>query len=415
MRSKPSHAESISEKPRIVNSPSFRYNQGMGEVFFHVDLDAFFASVECLDHPEYRGKPLIIGEPGPRNVASTCSYEARRYGVHSAMPMTQALRLCPNAICVSGNYHRYSIVSRSVMKIIRDFAPGFLQVSIDEAFLCLTGMERIYPLPGKAARVLKKRILDGTGLTVSIGVAPSRFLSKLASDYHKPDGLTVVPRGREIEFIDRVGLEKLWGVGKSTLENLHRHGIYTTAALRSYPKDELKNLFGSSSGEYLYLVSRGTDPGIYTGEAKTHSIGEERTFASDIYGEEALSEKLLEMSQSVMFRTLDEGWIARTVTLKLRYGDFSTCSISETPKSGIYSSDDVYSIARMLLGRKYTNRGVRLLGITLGNLYRGERPEQGEFFKEKEEKLRKLEKTILMLNREGNIVRKAGAARKSDR
>lgn len=131
----------------------------MGSVFFHIDLDAFFASVEILDHPEYKGKPLIIGTPGPRNVASTCSYEARKYGVHSAMPMTTALRLCPHALCIPGNHRRYSEKSKEVMSIIQSFAPGFLQVSIDEAFLDLTGMERIYPLAGKAARELKKRFL----------------------------------------------------------------------------------------------------------------------------------------------------------------------------------------------------------------------------------------------------------------
>ncbi len=397
------------EKATIVNSHLPLYNPGMGSVFFHIDLDAFFASVECLDHPEYRGKPLIIGEPGPRSVASTCSYEARRFGVHSAMPMTVALRLCPEAICVSGNYRRYSEVSRSVMAIIENFAPGFLQVSIDEAFLDLTGMERVYPRPGKAAGLLKEKIFSQTGLTVSIGVAPSRFLSKLASDYHKPDGLTVVPPGREIEFVDAVGLAKLWGVGKSTLENLNRKGIYSTATLRLYTKEELESLFGSSCGSYLYSVCRGIDPGIYTGEAKSHSISEERTFYPDIYGEDALAEKLLEMSQSVAFRALDEGWVGRTVTVKLRYGDFSTYSISETPQSGIYSSRDIYSISRSLLRRKYNNQGVRLLGVTLGNLYKGERPEQGEFFKEKEERLRKLEKTILSLNKEGNIVKKASS------
>ena len=381
----------------------------MGSVFFHIDLDAFFASVECLDHPSYRGRPLIIGEPGPRNVASTCSYEARRFGVHSAMPMTVALRLCPQAICVSGNYRRYSEKSREVMRIISSFAPGFLQVSIDEAFLDLTGMERVYPLPGKAARSLKEKILNETGLTVSIGVAPSRFLSKLASDYHKPDGLTVVPPGREIEFVDSVGLEKLWGVGKSTLESLRRKGIYSTETLRSYDRETLQSMFGTASGEYLYAVSRGIDPGIYTGEAKTHSISEERTFYPDIYGEDAISEKLIEMSESVAFRALDEGWIGRTVTVKLRYGDFSTYSISETPKSAIYTSGDIYEISRRLTLGKYNNSGVRLLGVTLGNLYRGENPEQGEFFKEKEEKMRLLEKTILSLNKEGGNIHRASS------
>lgn len=385
----------------------------MGSVFFHIDLDAFFASVECLDHSEYRGKPLIIGEPGPRNVVSTCSYEARRYGVHSALPMTTALRLCPSAICVSGNFRRYSEKSREVMAIISSFAPGFLQVSIDEAFLDLTGTERIYPLPGRAARLLKEKILSETGLTVSIGVAPSRFLAKLASDYHKPDGLTVVPRGREVEFVDKVGLSKLWGVGKSTLENLNRKGIYTTENLRHYTKDELERLFGPHLSSYLYSVSRGIDPGIYTEEAKTHSISEERTFPLDIYGIDALSKILGEMALSIQFRALDEKKVGRTVTLKLRYGDYSTFFLSSTPVSGIYSSDDIYRLSLSLLEKKYNNTGVRLIGITLGNLYSGEEPEQKEFFKEDEEKRRKLEKTILSLRKDGNIIKKAASLREN--
>ena len=331
----------------------------MGNVFFHIDLDAFFASVECLDHPEYRGKPLIIGYPGPRSVASTCSYEARKYGVHSAMPMTTALKLCPDAICVWGNHKRYSEKSKEVMEIIKAFAPGFLQVSIDEAFLDLSGMNRIYPLPGKAARALKEKILEETGLTVSIGVASSRFIAKLASDYHKPNGLTVVPRDREEEFIDAVGLEKLWGVGKSTLEAIKRKGINSTKTLRKYNKEDLVSMFGPSSGEYLYSIVRGIDPGIYQGEVKSHSISEERTYWPDIYGMDALSQELLLMSQSVMFRALDEKSVGRTVTVKLRYGDFSTFTISETPKSGIYSSDDIYRIAQRLLEKKYNNTGVR--------------------------------------------------------
>lgn len=384
----------------------------MGSVFFHIDLDAFFASVECLDHPEFRNKPLIIGEVGPRSVVSTCSYEARKYGVHSAQPMSTALRLCPNAICVSGNYHRYSEKSKEVMAIIKNFAPGFLQVSIDEAFLDLSNMERIYPLPGKAARNLKEEILNQTGLTVSIGVASSRFISKLASDYHKPNGLTIVPRGKEIEFVDAVGLKKLWGIGKSTLEALNRKGIYTTQNLRSYSLKELQNMFTPSSSEYLFSVSRGIDPGIYQGEAKSHSISEERTFYPDLYGEDAINQKLLEMSISVMFRALEEKLVSRTITVKLRYGDFTTYTISETPSSGIYSSDDVYQISKRLLFSKYNNSGIRLLGITMGNLYKAEEPEQGEFFAEKQEKLRKLEKAVLSLEKDGKKVTRGSTMKK---
>ena len=379
----------------------------MGSVFFHIDLDAFFASVEILDNPEYRGKPLIIGTPGPRHVASTCSYEARKYGVHSAMPMTAALRLCPNAICIPGRMHRYSEMSRRVMGIISSFAPGFLQVSVDEAFLDLTGMERIYPLPGKAARKLKDEIRKETGLTASIGVASSRFVAKLASDYRKPDGLTIVPRGKEEEFVSAVGLRKLWGIGDSMYQSLIRKGITSVEILRKYDENDLKHFFGESNGHYLYLVARGIDPGIYQGEAKSRSISAERTFYPDVFGYDALDSYLLEMSQEVMFRALDEKKVPRSVSIKLRYGDFTTISIQTTPVKPIYSSIDVYNISRELLRSKYNGSGVRLIGVALQSIYDGSDVEQQDFFSEKEEKERTLEKTIIELKKKGSKLVKA--------
>ena len=374
----------------------------MGSVFFHIDLDAFFASVEILDHPEYKGKPLIIGTPGPRHVASTCSYEARKYGVHSAMPMTTALKLCPDALCVRGRMERYSEKSHEVMSIIRSFAPGFLQVSVDEAFLDLTGMERIYPLPGKAARALKEMILSQTGLTASIGVASSRFIAKLASDYRKPDGLTIVPPGKEEAFVDKVGLGKLWGIGDSTLSALRRRGITTASALRSYPQEDLRRMFGEKSGEYLYKAARGIDPGIYSKEAKSRSISTERTFYPDVRDMDAIETYLLEMAEEVMFRALEEKKVPRTVSVKIRYGDFSTITVQDTPQHGIYSSADVYAISKELLSSRYKGEGIRLLGIALQGVYDGEEIAQGEFFMEKEKKERELEKTILTLGRKGS-------------
>lgn len=379
----------------------------MGSVFFHIDLDAFFASVEILDHPEYRGKPLIIGTPGPRHVASTCSYEAREYGVRSAMPMTTALRLCPDAICVHGRMERYAEKSREVMSIISSFAPGFLQVSIDEAFLDLTGMERIYPLPGKAARLLKESIQDRTGLTASIGVAPSRYLSKLASDFRKPDGLTIVPAGMEEEFIDSIPLRKLWGIGDAMLSALERRGLRSAAEIRRLGEDELRRMFGDSSGAFLYKASRGIDPGIYQGEAKSRSISSEKTFYPDVYSADAIGSYLLEMSEEVMFRALDERKIPRTVGIKLRYGDFTTISAQTTPSNGIYSSMDVYQIASELFASRYRGQGVRLLGVSLQNLYDGSEPEQGELFADKEKKERALEKAIVGLSKKGNRVIRA--------
>ena len=374
----------------------------MSTVFFHIDLDAFFASVEILDHPEYKGKPLIIGSKSERSVVSTCSYEARRFGVHSAMPMVTALKLCPQAIVVNPRMKRYSEKSHEVMSIIRAFAPGFLQVSVDEAFLDLTGMERIYPLPGKAARALKEMILSQTGLTASIGVASSRFIAKLASDYRKPDGLTIVPPGKEEAFVDKVGLGKLWGIGDSTLSALRRRGITTASALRSYPLEDLRRMFGEKSGEYLYKAARGIDPGIYSREAKSRSISTERTFYPDVRDMDAIETYLLEMSEEVMFRALEEKKVPRTVSVKIRYGDFSTITVQDTPQHGIYSSADVYAISKELLSSRYRGEGIRLLGIALQGVYDGEEIAQGEFFMEKEKKERELEKTILTLGRKGS-------------
>lgn len=382
-------------------------------LFFHVDLDAFFASVEMLDHPEYIGKPLIIGKPGPRSVASTCSYEARKYGVHSAMPMVTALKLCPQAICVWGNMKRYSEKSKEIMAILKDFAPGFQQASIDEAYLDMSGTERLYGSAGKAALTLKKRVKESSGLTISIGIAPSRFLAKLASDYRKPDGITLVKKGEEERFIDAVGLKKLWGVGKSTLAELEKRHIRDTTTLRSLPLDYLENTFGHASGAYLYKVVRGVDPGIYSGESKTHSISTENTFYPDLFGKEAIDTFLLEMSEEIMFRSLDEHFMARTVGVKIRYGDFTTVSIQTTPAEGIYSSQDVYRISRELFWKKFNGQGIRLLGVGLYQLYEGDAPEQGELFAQSSEKQRALEKTILRIREKGGRISRASTFKAS--
>ncbi len=386
----------------------------MSQVFLHIDLDAFFASVEILDNPSYAGKPLIIGHEGPRSVVSTCSYEARKYGVHSAMPMVTALKLCPNAIVVTPRGRRYHEKSVEVMNIIRAFAPGFLQVSIDEAFLDISGMEIIHGLPGKGARKLKTEIFDKTGLTVSIGVASSRFLAKMASDYHKPDGLTIVPPAREIEFIDKVGLKKLWGIGDRTYSRLMNKGITSTSLLRQVPKEKLRQLFGESLSEYLYSVARAKDPGIYQGEAKSHSISTESTYYPDLYSIDALEDFLFEMSQELSFRALEEKVIPRTIGIKLRYGDFSTFTYQTTPEEAIYSSNDIFKIAKKLLREKYNNNGVRLLGLVLSSVYEAEEVEQPELFAQKKEKERKLEKTILELNKKGSRLIKARSLEDSE-
>lgn len=382
-------------------------------LFFHVDLDAFFASVEILDNPKLKGKPLIIGHSGPRSVVSTCSYEARKYGVRSALPMVTALKLCPKAIVIRGNMKRYSEMSHKVMAILSSYAPKMIQASIDEAYLDMTGCEKIYGDAVSSAKNLKERIKVQTGLTASIGVGSSKFIAKLASDYRKPDGLTVVPYSLEQDFVDAVGLNNLWGIGKATLENLHKHHIYTTEELRSLSQNQLAHYFGNSSSEYLYKIVRGIDPGIYSGESKSHSISSERTFYPDLFDQDAIDAFLLELSQEVMFRSMQDKMIAKTIGLKLRYASFKTYTLQSTPDRGIYTTKDVYEEVKMLFKKKHTGEGIRLLGVGLYNLYSGEEQEQPELFSFNKERERKLEKVILSLNLKGNnIVRATSLAKR---
>ncbi len=375
---------------------------------FHVDMDAFYAAVEVLDNPQYKGKCLLIGGLGKRSVVATASYEARKFGVHSAMPMAQALRLCPQAIVVKPRMERYSQVSKQVMHILRTFSSDVHQISIDEAFLDMSGTFRLFGLPREAGMLLKKRVKDQTSLTISVGIGPSRFIAKMASDYDKPDGLCRVSVGKEISFIDAVGLKKLWGVGKVTQQLLAKHHITTTAELRTYSEQALMTLFGRSMGHFLYLACRGLDPGIFKEEAKSHSISTETTFIEDVTTAQVLEQTLLWMSHEVMFRSLEEKQMGRTVGLKIRFPDFTTMTMQVTPQSTIYSAEQIFQCAKSLLLQKWSEgKPVRLIGLGLYQLYNGERPLQEELFEDPYEKKRRLEQVVLKLHKEGKQVLKA--------
>ncbi|MFA6891050.1 MAG: DNA polymerase IV [Sphaerochaetaceae bacterium] len=380
----------------------------MSPLFFHVDMDAFFANVEALDNPGLRGKCVLIGRKGKRCVVSTASYEARAFGCHSAMPMAEALRLCPQAIVVPPRFERYSAVSKQIMDIFSTYSDHVTQISIDEAFLDMSGMRRLYASAKDAAIRLKRQIREETGLSISVGIAPSRYIAKMASDYDKPDGLCRIAPGREMEFIDAVGLAGLWGIGKATHQELARHHILTTSQLRSFSRESLQLLFGQSMGSFLYLSARGIDPGICQGETKSHSISTESTFVDDVALNDILEQTLLSMSHEVMFRCLSEHQIARTISIKLRYPDFSLHESQMTPSENILNAEQVYAYAKKLLHEKWKEgTPVRLIGLCLGNLYDGETPLQQELFSEQEERKRRLEMTILKLQEKGNKVVKA--------
>ncbi len=378
----------------------------------HVDLDAFFASVEQLDFPSYRGKPVIVGGlPGDRrSVVSTASYEARKFGVHSAMPTAKAYQLCPQGIYVRGRMERYHQISRQVMNIFRDFSPDVQQMSVDEAFIDITGTELLFGSAETTARKIKERIKAETGLTVSIGVASNKYLAKIASGMDKPDGLYVIPPGSEERFMLSLPLDKLWGVGAKTRKRLNDMGFYTIEDIHQATLPGLMQIFGECTGNYLYQAVRGLEANGFDDEPKSRSISAENTYSFDLTERDSILTALLNLSYTVYFRLLSEGFCSKTVHLKIRYEDFSTVSIQETLPRYISSSDDFYERVVALFDKKYDRTmGIRLLGVGAQNLEVGINGEQNELFDFGEGKKRAVETAILELQQKNpkNLVKKA--------
>ncbi len=378
-------------------------------VFLHVDMDAFYASVEQHDHPEYRNRPVIVGAlPGHRGVVSACSYEARRFGIHSAMPISQAYRLCPRGIFVPVRMARYQEISRAIMTLLAEYTPHLQQMSVDEAFLDLTGTRRLLGEPEDVAKEIKRRVTEATGLTISVGIAPNRYLAKLASDLDKPDGLLEVRPGDEAGFVAKLPLTALWGVGKKMLARLNGLGIRTVMQLREYTLPELQGHLGSAAAAYLFEVSRGIDPGLYGEGRSSHSISGEQTFERDIASLEALDRALLDTSQSCMFRLMDEDAHARTVMLKVRLSDFTTYTMRRTLDHDVGSADELFHVASRLLREKWDRvTPVRLIGCGLGNVERGTGGGQPDLFDVTDERRRKVEQAVYRLRKKGLGVKKA--------
>jgi DNA polymerase-4 len=370
------------------------------DTFIHADLDAFYASVEQIDHPEYVGKPVIVGgRPGDRrSVVSTASYEARKFGVHSAMPLVQALKLCPRGIYLRGNMGRYQELSRQVMGIFGDFSPEVQQLSIDEAFLNITGMEKLFGPPETLAAGLKAAVREKTGLTVSVGIASNRYIAKIASGMSKPDGLFKIPPGTEGAFMRSLPAGKIWGAGEKTQEIFRKHGIKTGEDIYRLSRGGLSAIFGGAFGDFLYRAVRGEGVETFETERGSRSMSTERTFPCDLYDSFNIESVLLDISESLMWRLLGEGRYARTVQVKIRYSDFSTGLIQESFSNPIGSLNDLYAKALALFRKKYQNgRGLRLIGAGLTNLEDG--PRQRDLFDAGAEKERNLEKAILDINR----------------
>jgi len=368
--------------------------------FVHADIDAFYASVEQLDRPEYRGKPVIVGGlPGDRrSVVSAASYEARRFGVRSAMPVAQAVRLCPDGIFLRGNMKRYREKSEEIMAIFAEFSPDVRQISVDEAFIDLTGTEGLFGPPETAAEKIKARVSGGAGLTVSVGVSPNRYLAKIASGMSKPDGLFLVPPGGEEGFMRGLPAEKIWGAGAGTRELFAKHGIKTGDDIFRLSLGVLTSLFGRARGLFLYRAVRG-EGAAFEDERETRSVSTERTFPFDLYDDFALESVLFDLCESLIWRLLEGRWRSRTVSVKIRYGDFSTESARETRRDCVATLNDLYDRLLGLFRGKYRKgAGVRLLGAGLMNLESAAEV-QGELFENGSEKNRRLEMAILDINK----------------
>ena len=369
---------------------------------FHVDMDAFYASVEQLDHPDFKGKPIIVGAaPGHRGVVSTCSYEARAFGVHSAMPISEAVRLCPHGVFLPVRMERYLERSREVMSILGEFSPDLRQISVDEAFLDMTGTEGLWGSPRTAAIRLKDTIRNRTGLIVSVGAASNRYVAKIASGFQKPDGLTIVPAGEEETFMSRLPIEKLWGAGGKTQERFRELGIRTIPQLKQIGKTGLTALFGNAGGVFLYTAACGQDPGIFRTEAGSRSMSTERTFGRDIADPETLETLLLGMAQELTYRAWREGIRSRTVVIKLRYADFRTLNPRRTLSVLFADSGILWSEACRLFRSAWNGSPVRLIGLGLCNLTDFKPDSQGELFPEMDQRRTRVEKAVFELERKG--------------
>ena len=330
----------------------------------HADFDAFYAAVEQLDNPELRGKPVVVGgSPEGRGVVASASYEAREFGVRSAMPMRTALSLCPHALRVPSNFARYREVSRRAMAIFADTTPLVEPLSLDEAYLDVT--EAV--AEGRSARDIalhvKRRIRSELGLTISLGVATSKSVAKIASDFQKPDGLTVVPPGEERAFLAPLEVDRLWGVGPKTAERLNAHGIRTIGQLAELPEEWFAERFGRT-GPRMRSLARGVDDSRVSVERETKSISAETTLAQDTGDPEALTELVNRLSLNVAQALERKALRGRTVKLKLRLSDFTTFTRQKTLPERVDSSAEIAAAAGALLARELTGqRQFRLVGV----------------------------------------------------
>ena len=331
-------------------------------------MDAFFAAVEEKRHPELTGKPLVIGgsgDPTKRGVVSTASYEARKFGIHSAMPLKIAYELCPHAVFLPVDYEAYSRESQKIKNILQRFTPIVEDVGIDEAFLDISGIDKHSE---EIAKEIKNEIKKETGLTASIGIAPNKLLAKIGSDMDKPDGLTIILPGDIERVLKPLPVRKLWGIGPKTEKYLKGMGIETIGALASLPLDTLTDRFGPSYGTYLYQASKGIDDSPLITHWEPKSVSRETTFQKDISNWQTIAKTLAELTKEVVTDMKDSSFKARTVTVKIRFSDFETLTRAHTLSQSTDSEEEIRKTAFACLKRVELKKRVRLIGVRASHL-----------------------------------------------
>jgi DNA polymerase-4 len=351
--------------------------EGFPEPILHVDMDAFFVEVERLHDPSLRDRPVVVGGGGNRGVVAAASYEARECGVRSAMPMVEARRRCPSALVIPPDHRRYGEVSKRVFGLLRSFTPRVEGLSVDEAFLDISGLRLHYTTPVAVAVAIRRRIRDEVGIPASVGGSATKFVSKLASEDAKPDGYLIVAAGTELEFLHPMPVRRLWGVGEATLAALEALGVDTVGELAKLPVATLEARLGRSLGHHLHELANGRDRRYVESGDGSKSISVEATYEHDLVGDDAIERALLRHCDRLSARLRRAGMAGHTVSLKLRFGDFTTVSRSVTNAVPVEHTPDLWDAVRGLLGRiEVGSQGIRLLGVGASALVPTTEPRQ---------------------------------------
>lgn len=340
----------------------------MQATILHVDMDAFYASVAELDNPQYKGKALVVGA-GVRGVVLSANYEARKFGIRAAMPVGRAKRMAPHAIFIAPEHHRYAEISERVMTIFNSFTPLVEPISLDEAFLDVTGAQKLFGDGREIAAKIRAQVEQEEGITCSVGIAQSKFIAKLASQHCKPNGMLEIKSDRILEFLHPLPVRALWGVGPKTAESLDRLGLHTVADIANTPRSTLVRALGDATGESLYELAWGRDYRNVIPDEPEKSIGNEETFARDIDSPEEILAQFLRMAEKATARLRERGLFAKTVTMKIKFADFTTLSRAKTLPIGIDGTHETYEIVKKLyLALHNEGARIRLVGVSLSNL-----------------------------------------------